>query len=169
MKINGIGEIAQNEEDILDKLRIDPSFDISSCCLENSQYNEAIHDNYSDFTPLKLWENIDTPEDFYESIKNTWLMPEYAKNFDIVSWLLSECKDQEELQRIGQELILYEERNLIPLLKYLKWMTDTLKKNGIVIGVGRGSSVSSFVLYKIGLHKINSLYWDLDISEFLKG
>jgi len=96
-------------------------------------------------------------------------MPDQYKNFDIAQWVLDQCNSEAELQRVGQELLLYQERNLFPLLCYLKYLVDTMNQNGIVWGVGRGSSVSSFVLYLIGVHKINSLYYDLDIEEFLKG
>jgi DNA polymerase III alpha subunit len=43
-----------------------------------------------------------------------------------------------------------------------------MRNNNIVWGVGRGSCVSSFVLFLIGIHKINPIYYDLDVSEFLK-
>ena len=54
------------------------------------------------------------------------------------------------------------------LLKFLKYLVDTVNDNNIVMGVGRGSSVASFVLYKLGVHKVNSMYYDLDVSEFLR-
>jgi DNA polymerase-3 subunit alpha len=60
------------------------------------------------------------------------------------------------------------ERDLFPLLRYLKYLVDTMRNNNVVWGVGRGSSVASFVLYKMGVHRINSLYYDLDPAEFLK-
>ena len=63
---------------------------------------------------------------------------------------------------------MYQERNMFTLLKYLKYLVDTMRQNNIVWGVGRGSSVASFVLFLIGIHKINSLYYDLPIDEFLK-
>jgi len=63
---------------------------------------------------------------------------------------------------------MFQERNMFNLLKYMKYLVDTLRKNNIVWGVGRGSSVASFVLFLIGIHKINSLYYDLSIDEFLK-
>jgi DNA polymerase III alpha subunit len=81
---------------------------------------------------------------------------------------LDRCQTQEELQRIGQELLLYQERNLFPLLQQLKYIVDTWRTNNIVWGVGRGSSVASYALYLIGVHRINSIYYDLDIQEFLK-
>ena len=54
------------------------------------------------------------------------------------------------------------------MLCYLKYLIDTMRENSIVWGVGRGSSVASFVLYKIGVHRINSLYYDLDFNEFMR-
>jgi len=40
--------------------------------------------------------------------------------------------------------------------------------NRVIWGVGRGSSVASFVLYKLGVHRINSLHYNLDVGEFLR-
>jgi DNA polymerase III alpha subunit len=40
--------------------------------------------------------------------------------------------------------------------------------NRVIWGVGRGSSVASFVLYKLGVHRVDSLYYNLDINEFLR-
>ena len=64
--------------------------------------------------------------------------------------------------------MLYQERELFGLLRYLKYLVDTLRKNNVVWGVGRGSSVASYVLFLLGVHKIDSLYYNLDITEFLK-
>jgi DNA polymerase III alpha subunit len=95
-------------------------------------------------------------------------MPDDYKKLDIAEYVLSLCKSQAELQRVGQELLLYQERNLFDLLRFLKFLVDRLRQHKIVWGVGRGSSVSSYVLYLLGVHKIDSLYYDLDIQEFLK-
>jgi DNA polymerase III alpha subunit len=100
--------------------------------------------------------------------QNNWHMPDEYKNLDIAKFVLDQCKNDTELQRAGTELLLFQERNLFPLLQYLKYLVDTMRKNNIVWGVGRGSSVASFVLYLIGIHKINSIYFDLSIDEFLK-
>ena len=69
---------------------------------------------------------------------------------------------------MSQELILFQDLDLFPLLRYLHWMVTVFAQNNIVVGVGRGSSVASFALYKLGVHRINSLKWNLDITEFLK-
>jgi DNA polymerase III alpha subunit len=95
-------------------------------------------------------------------------MPEEYQTFDIAKWLLDQCKHEEEIQRVGKELLMYQKRDLFMLLQYMKYLVDLMREHDIVWGVGRGSSVSSFVLFLIGIHRINSLYYDLDIEEFLK-
>jgi DNA polymerase III alpha subunit len=95
-------------------------------------------------------------------------MPKEYHDMDIAQFVLDQCQDDSELQRAGQELLLFQERDMFDLLKYLKYLVDTMRDNNIVWGVGRGSSVSSFVLYLLGVHKVNSLYYDLSIEEFLK-
>lgn len=100
--------------------------------------------------------------------QNNWMLPKEYKDFDIAKYVLDQCKTDAELQRAGTELLMFHERGMFPLLVYLKYLVDTLRKHNIVWGVGRGSSVASFVLFLLGVHKINSLYYDLNIDEFLK-
>jgi len=114
-----------------------------------------------------LLSDISTAQYDAESQDN-WYMPNEYRTLDIAQWVLGKCKEDFELQRVGQELILYQEKELFPLLCYCKYLVDTMRKNNIVWGVGRGSSVSSYVLYLIGVHRINSLHYDLSIDEFLK-
>ena len=109
-----------------------------------------------------------TVKEFDEELRNKWFIPDEYRDFDIAKFVLDQCADEAELQRAGEELLLYQERDMFMLLRYLKYLVDTMRKHNIVWGVGRGSSVSSFVLYLIGIHKINSLYYDLSIHEFLK-
>jgi len=107
-------------------------------------------------------------EDYDILNQNNWYIPEAYKTFDIAKWLLEQCKEDYELQRVGEELLLFQERDLFPLLCYCKYLVDTMKEHNVVWGVGRGSSVASYVLYLIGVHRINSLHYDLSIDEFLK-
>jgi DNA polymerase III alpha subunit len=51
----------------------------------------------------------------------------------------------------------------------MKYVVDTLRENNIVWGVGRGSSVASYVLHLIGVHKIDSIKYNIPIEEFFKG
>lgn len=100
--------------------------------------------------------------------KSKWYMPYNYANLDIAKFVLDQCQSQAELQRAGEELLLFQEREMFPLLRYLKYLVDTMRDNNIVWGVGRGSSVASYVLFLIGVHKINSLLFDLPIEEFIK-
>lgn len=109
-----------------------------------------------------------TTTEFDNDHSSTWFMPQAYKDLDIAKWVLDQCKSEDELQRAGEELLLFQDRDMFVLLQYLKYLVDTMRENNIVWGVGRGSSVSSFVLYLLGVHKINSLYYQLSITEFLK-
>jgi DNA polymerase III alpha subunit len=100
--------------------------------------------------------------------QSLWAMPKEYIEIDIAKWVLDQCKTDTELQRAGEELIKYQEREMFMLLRYLKYLVDTMRKHNVVWGVGRGSSVASYVLFLIGIHKINSLYYQLSIDEFLK-
>ena len=95
-------------------------------------------------------------------------MPDSYKTMDIAADVLDRCDTDAELQRCGEELILYQERGLMDLLRYLRYLVDVMRENHVIWGVGRGSSVASFVLYKLGVHRINSLYYELDPTEFLR-
>lgn len=106
--------------------------------------------------------------DFDEEMRSKWHMPQKYRELDIAKWLLEQCKHEEEIQRVGKELLLYQKRGQFLLLQYMKYLVDLMREHNIVWGVGRGSSVSSFVLFLIGIHRINSIYYDLDVEEFLK-
>lgn len=105
---------------------------------------------------------------FDRARQSHWFMPDQYKHMDIAEHVLALCDRQEELQRCGQELLLYQERDLFDLLRYLKYLVDVMRDNRVIWGVGRGSSVASYVLYKLGVHRIDSLYYDLDPREFLR-
>ena len=108
------------------------------------------------------------PEAFHRQNQTNWRMPEQYKQLDIAKYLLDLCRNDAELQRVGAELMLYQERDMFDLLRFLVYIVDVMREQDIVWGVGRGSSVASYVLYLIGVHKIDSLYYDLDIAEFLR-
>lgn len=107
-------------------------------------------------------------EDFDNNNQSKWHLPSEYANMDIAKYILDKCTTEAELQRAGDELIKFQERDMFILLKYLKYLVDTMRSNNIVWGVGRGSSVASFVLFLLEIHRINSLYYDLSIDEFLK-
>ena len=107
-------------------------------------------------------------EEFDHRCQHNWLMPQKYKELDIAEHVLSLCASDAELQRCGAEVLLFQERDLFNLLRYLVYLVDTMRENKLIWGVGRGSSVASYVLYKLGVHRIDSLYYELDPAEFLR-
>ena len=97
-----------------------------------------------------------------------WLIPREYKDMDIEQFLITRCPE-ENYQRLIRELELYRKHDMLMVLKAMKYIVDTLRKNSIVWGVGRGSSVASYALYLIGVHKVDSVKYDLPIEEFFKG
>ena len=77
----------------------------------------------------------------------------------------------EEVDENGNGEIEFDEfkkRGMLPMLKFLVYMVNELKRHNILWGVGRGSSVSSYILYLIGIHRIDSVKYNLDYKEFLR-
>jgi len=170
MKTNCHGQIIFDQADVVNQLMqgnqqfagyvVDGSVDLSAAAdiLENMPAF-AIYDS--------TVEDIST-EQFDQQCQQNWHMPAEYKTLDIAELVLSCCNNDNELQRCGQELLLYQERNLFDLLRYLKYLVDTMTQNQVIWGVGRGSSVASYVLYKLGVHRIDSLHYNLDVTEFLR-
>lgn len=107
-------------------------------------------------------------KDFYEKKANEWIFPAIYQQIDVLSWLLDKCKTDEEVSRVNLEYVLFEKHNLVMLLRLFIFLVDYMRKNKFVWGVGRGSSVSSYILYLIGVHRVNSLKYSLQISDYLK-
>lgn len=158
-----------SENQAVEMLYADPSLDVSNLCLENGdQFNSASKKLHLNMFITQLDEiGIDVAQ-YHKENQSNWRMPDRYKQLDIAKHLLDLCKTDAELQRVGKELLLYQERGMFDLLCFLVYIVDTMRTQGVVWGVGRGSSVASYVLYLIGVHKIDSLYYDLDIAEFLR-
>jgi DNA polymerase III alpha subunit len=170
MKYDQVGRLCVTTVDLCDMLYKNPNLELSGFLVADPvAYNTSVQSLYADMPVLQQYHELDLDVDqFDQQCQTQWFMPDQYKNMDIAQWVLDQCKAQAELQRVAQELFLFQERNLFPLLCYLKYLVDTMREHGVVWGVGRGSSVASYVLFLIGVHKIDSLYYDLPIDEFLK-
>lgn len=170
MNYDKYGRPYTTSNELCELLYKDPSLDLSLFLVEDPQeFNKSRSLLHADLPNLKGYVTLtESIEDFDTRFQNQWRMPNEYKELDIAAYVLGLCKEDYELQRVGEELLLFQERDLFNLLRYLKYLVDTLRKNNVVWGVGRGSSVASYVLFLLGVHKINSLYYQLDIEEFLK-
>ena len=169
MKTDKYDQIILTENDLCDLYMRDPTRTIKDCLVDGKiTLDNLFLSNENLPVLIEYVESKLSVKEFDESIQLNWQMPKEYYELDIAKWVLDQCKNEEELQRAGDELLKFHERNMFPLLQYLKYLVDTMRRNNIVWGVGRGSSVASFVLFLIGIHRINSLYYQLSVDEFLK-
>ena len=125
-------------------------------------------DDLSQYVNRLQAEHLNYPVPLNDINPNHWFIPNEYTDMDIEEFLVSQCP-KEHYDRLVQELELFHKNNMIPMLRTMKYVVDTLRANNVVWGVGRGSSVASYVLYLIGVHKIDSVKYNLPIGEFFKG
>ena len=173
MKLNDYGQVILNSQDIFEGLYSGKITNLESLNIDDQksvdQFNQARTQNAEAFPALRKFEQtIDNIQHFDHKNQDNWFMGEYYKEMDIAKWIVERCQTQEEQDRVAEELVLFIQHDMLDVLKYLKYLVDTMRYHNIVWGVGRGSSVASYCLYLIGVHKINSIKYKLDINEFLK-
>lgn len=175
MEISEVGEPVFTSKDIFNEIYKGNLDKINLCKIhyandiEYLSYVEFVQDNNLDWPlPEPYFNEVRNKKEFDSYMQSNWYMPDEYKNFDIESYLLSLCRSEIENKRITLELDLYKKNNLIFLLRFLKFLVDTMREHNILWGVGRGSSVSSYCLYLLGAHKIDSIKYELDIREFLR-
>lgn len=150
-------------EDGIERMIVDHKL-VSNITVERTYETELFQQHMRNISPIAV--------DFYNSendeMDHGWNTPEPFKNMDVEEFIFSLSKSQVEDERIALELSMFGERNLYPLLRHIIFLVDYFRKNNILWGVGRGSSVSSYVLFLIGIHKIDSIKYGLAIEDFLK-
>jgi len=131
------------------------------------KFNSAMEEQGMD--PLQKYIPLDVDQKTFDGVcQSEWFMPDEYKNMNVIEYLVKLTHTPQEYKRVDEELEEFKKRNMLDLLKYMIYLVDFMRKNHIVWGVGRGSSVASYVLYLIGVHKINSIQYGLDWREFLR-
>ena len=168
-KINDHGDVIFSEEDAIDLLYTDPDFDITKLYFSDiTKYTDSLKELGIDLPVINTVPQRPAIPEFDKSNCDKWHMPEKYYQINVLEWLLDKCQNDEEKLRVQMEYDLFEKKNFIRVLQFLIYFVDTLRANNVVWGVGRGSSVASFCLFLIGVHKINPLLYNLDITEFLR-
>jgi len=141
----------------------DPSDDID-------KFNAVMEEQ--GLSTLQKYIPLDVDQKTFDGVcQSEWLMPDKFKNlsdWDLYGMLMGQCKTKEAIDRVKQEYSEFKKRGMLGLLKYMIYLVSFMRENNIVWGVGRGSSVSSYILYLIGVHKIDSLKYNLDWRDFLR-
>ena len=114
-----------------------------------------------------------------DPLDTSWNIPEEYKQINIGDYIINKLgqeledtplADEDALiraTRVVTELRTYRKLNLFGLLRTLIYIIDVFNRDNVVWGVGRGSSVSSYVLYLMGVHDIDSVLYDLNFDDFL--
>jgi len=171
VKTNSYGEIELSEIEAFNALYTGKLVSLENVYIDFvDRFNQARRtnaDRFPDLKSLPIPGPADSIELFDESNQCDWFMPnDYCPN--LLEMLYSMCATSEQTNRVNQELDLFIQHGMLDVLFYCKYLVDTMKENNIVWGVGRGSCVASYVLYLIGIHKVDSIKYGLDINEFLK-
>jgi DNA polymerase III alpha subunit len=158
------GQVVLSDDAIVEAL-------FSSNLLENCAANDSVSvQNFNKWANAYDIEEIPviTNQVDHSKNQNTWKMPKKYKELDIISHLYSLCNTQTQLDRVNAELSLYTERNMLDVLRYLVYLVDIMRENNVLWGLGRGSSVASYILFLLKIHRVDSIKYNLDITEFLK-
>lgn len=136
-------------------------------CQEIQQFNQTADSLGTD--KLRVHGALDCSiDEFDQALQSEWFMPDIYKTIEVLDFCLNKCKTEEQKVRVKEEYAEFEKRNMVTLLQFLIYLVDFMREEEIVWGVGRGSSVASYVLYLIGVHKMDSIQYGLDWREFLR-
>jgi DNA polymerase III alpha subunit len=174
MRLTKLKETILTEEDVVAAIYSGKDLHFEDLVFDNvdvvKQFNNAVAENADHIAQVKEYFEDPAIEQsvFDHANQSNWAMPDSYKDFKMVEFLLDKTQNEEEYQRVVTELELFIQHGMFDLLVYLKYLVDTLRANNVLWGVGRGSSVASYCLYLIGVHKIDSIKYKLNIKEFLK-
>ena len=159
-----------NEQDLFDAIYTGHQFSVDDTFLVDSRTGAIKNlEEQIGFKFLEPYETHFEIADYDSACQSVWNMPNEYKQLDIENWLQEQTPPWDpEHTRLEEELKAYKARNMLDLLRWLKYFVDTCSKEGVVWGLGRGSSVASYVLYLIGVHNINPIKYNLDWQEFLR-
>lgn len=169
-KIDEFGNVIYYSDEIMEKIYSDENF-LNFVYEESDEiktFNEIMKDIGIDMV-IKTEKDDDLIND--DDIKNMiddWFMPEKYKNIDIEKWFLEKDLTETERKRVEKELAVFKKNNCYNFLRFLIYLVDFMRENNIIWGTGRGSSVASYCLYLIGIHRINSIEYDLNFEEFIR-
>ena len=170
IKTNDYGDCIYSEEDAIELIYTNPNIDITKIFFEDTeQYSKSLKELGINLPKINsIPEHNESISDFDKKNISNWHMPQEYYDLDVKTFLLEKCTTQEEKDRVEVEYELFERKEFIKVLQFLIYFVNTLRKHNMVWGVGRGSSVASFCLFLIGVHKLNPIQYNIDYKEFLR-
>lgn len=147
---------------------------INCFVVDPDEFSVKRYNVLTDGEKLKEKQSLNISDNAFE-----WNIPDTYKNLSVDNVIYSIFNDEagfiddvseidRRYNRIKLELELWKSNGLYDLLKALMFIIDTFNENNIIWGTGRGSSCCSYVLYLIGVHDVDSVHYDLDITDFFR-
>jgi DNA polymerase III alpha subunit len=169
MRLDKFGNPIFNSQDIFKSLYQGKLTNLKDITVDYTDDIKQLEE-VAEFTFQKFNDQLDQIDikDFDQALQTDWFMPPEYREFNVTEYCISRCTSDIQIKRVEAEISAYEERGMIPLLQWIKHFVDTCTENNIVWGVGRGSSVASFVLFLLGVHQVDSVKYNLDWQEFLR-
>ena len=169
MRLDKFGNPIFNSQDIFKSLYQGKLTNLKDITVDYTDDIKQLEE-VAEFTFQKFNDQLDQIDikDFDQALQSDWFMPPEYREFDIAEYCISRCTSDVQVERVKAEITAYKDRGMIPLLQWIKHFVDTCTENNIVWGVGRGSSVASFVLFLLGVHQVDSVKYNLDWQEFLR-
>lgn len=141
-----IPEAIENTVKIAEKCAEEEVFDLNAKC-------EPIRDN--SLIPGYIPETGQTPYEFFRELAEKGLRERYPV-------ITQEIRDRFEYELETIDSMGYTQYYLI-VWDFINWA----KKQGISVGAGRGSGVSSIIAYSVGITDVEPLKYDLVFERFL--
>ena len=140
---------------------------ISKLRVLTSDDDVELFNSLSSDEKLEIYSDIEDLELSYK-----WLIPEEYASIDLdvyvqnlIDALPANISEIGEI-RLQNELQEFKRRNMLDFLRAIIFIVSVLKSRNIICGVGRGSSCASYLLFKIGLHAVDCLKFNIPLTEF---
>lgn len=166
MKFLSDGNVDYDVNDLIDMLK--SGIDINNLYSSDKTHTDPFNKNLKIFEDNSNQYNFSKHDINHAARQDEWFIPDQYLELNIEEYIFEKCSTKDEISRVEYEMKIYKKNNLEKMLKFIVFLVDKMREMGCVWGVGRGSSTCSYVLFLIGIHKINSIKYDLDFNEFLK-
>lgn len=164
-EIGDEGDVLVNSFGLIEMLYNDIDINSSNFLIQENDPEIKLYNSISN----NSLNNVNYQKIDIEKRRNDWFYPSKYDDINLEQYLLNlKIFTNTEENRIKEELNLFIQKGFEKFLRFCIYLSDIIKEKDLVVGVGRGSSCASFILYILSINLINPLVFGLDIKEFLK-
>lgn len=163
---NDYGHQVYEEEDLISVILCGQSID-GLDSINCDKFIESSHEFSQDPGIKKYIEPAMSIQEYHSIRTANWNIPDNYKTLDIISRIQPKILNDAQAERVAYEYAIMEQINCLPFIRAVVYIIDSLREKNIVWGVGRGSSVASYILFLLGVHSVDSLKYNLPFEEFI--